>query len=73
MPKQLDKGFEKCMGKVETDNFFIGVGNHDIENCDVINEQLNYKNTKWKMPALSYNVLVKMNGFNVNLIFNHIL
>ena len=69
MPKQLDKGFEKCMGKVETDNFFIGVGNHDIENCDVINEQLNYKNTKWKMPALSYNVLVKMNGFNVNLIF----
>jgi hypothetical protein len=69
MPKQLDKGFENCMGNVNTDNFFIGVGNHDIENCDVINEQLNYKNPKWKMPALSYNVLVKMDGFNVNLIF----
>jgi hypothetical protein len=69
MPKQLDEGFENCMGKVNTDNFFIGVGNHDIENCDVINKQINYKHLKWKMPALSYNVEVKMDGFNVNLIF----
>lgn len=67
MEKQLHEGFEKCMLKVHAKNFFIGVGNHDIESCDVINKQLNYK--KWTMPALSYNVLVKMNGFDVNLIF----
>jgi hypothetical protein len=69
MEKQLDEGFAKCISNVKADNFFIGVGNHDIESCDVINKQLNYQEKKWKMPALSYNILVNMEGFDVNLIF----
>lgn len=69
MEKQLDEGFAKCISNVNADNFFIGVGNHDIESCDVINKQLNYHKNKWKMPALSYNILVNMKGFDVNLIF----
>lgn len=65
--KQLSTGFENCMQEVIASDFLMGIGNHDIENCRILNTQLNYE--KWTMPALSYNVVYKMRGFNINLIF----
>lgn len=67
--KQLSLGFEKCMANVNTERFLIGVGNHDIETCYVLNQQLNYRNPKWYMPALSYNIIYNLKDFKVNLIF----
>jgi hypothetical protein len=65
--KQLSIGFENCMKNVQTNNFLIGIGNHDIENCDVLNTQLSYSG--WNMPGLSYNVLYQTNSCSINLIF----
>jgi len=72
MDKQFQDGFIKSMSTVPTDHFLIGVGNHDIETCETINKQLNYKEKKWTMPALSYKIMYinkKPKEFNVNLIF----
>jgi hypothetical protein len=77
MDKQLQEGFIQSMSKVPTDHFLIGVGNHDIETCESINKQLNYKENKWTMPGLSYKIMYKYpenpknqeKVFNVNLIF----
>ena len=67
--RQLDEGFEKCMAKVNTKKFLIGVGNHDMETCDILNYQLNYRNRKWFMPGISYQYVYQMNGFKVNFVF----
>ena len=67
--RQLDEGFEKCMAKVNTSRFLIGVGNHDMETCDILNYQLNYRNRKWFMPGISYQYVYQMNGFKVNFVF----
>ena len=65
--KQLSKGFEDCMAGINTDQFLLGIGNHDIENCYILNKQLNYPN--WNMPGLSYNILYRLNTYNINMIF----
>jgi hypothetical protein len=69
--RQLDEGFEKCMANVNTRTFLIGVGNHDMETCDILNYQLNYRriNSKWFMPGISYQYVYQMNGFKVNFVF----
>ena len=69
--KQIKEGFEDCFGKIDSD-FLIGIGNHDIETCNVINYQLNYSdtNTKWNLPGLSYNYIYELNdGTKINFIF----
>lgn len=65
--KQLDVGFLKCMKNVDTDIFLIGIGNHDIENCYILNKQINFKD--WFLPSLSYNIVYNLNNFFVNFIF----
>lgn len=68
MEKQLKVGFEYCLKNVKTSTFLLGIGNHDVETCDILNKQINYKG--WKMPALSYNYLYKVNdNCKVNLVF----
>lgn len=64
--KQLSEGFEQCFNKAKIDRYFVAVGNHDIENCNVLNQQYNYK--KWIMPSLYYNVLYKLRDFSINII-----
>lgn len=68
---QLDIGFRKCMRNVKTDTFMIGVGNHDVKTCDVINKQLSHNGIdRWKMPGLSYNQVYELNdGTRINYIF----
>ena len=67
--KQLDDGFLHCMSGVQTNRFLIGVGNHDLELCSIIQKQIKYTENKWTLPALSYRVLYKMNNFYINMIF----
>lgn len=67
--KQLDDGFLHCMSEIQTNRFLIGVGNHDLELCSIIQKQIKYTENKWTLPALSYRVLYKMNNFYINMIF----
>ena len=67
--EQLDKGFDQCMATVNSSQFLIGVGNHDIETCDILNKQLNYEHNKWVMPGISYQYIYKMKEFDVNFVF----
>ena len=52
--KQLKEGYINCYKNIITDMFLIGIGNHDIETCDILNKQFNFVDDKWKLPALSY-------------------
>jgi hypothetical protein len=63
---QLSRGFLKCFKQAEIDRFFVAIGNHDIENCNVLNKQYNFDG--WNMPSLYYNVLYFLEGFKVNII-----
>lgn len=67
--KQLDHGFLYCMRDIQTNRFLIGVGNHDLETCAIIEKQIKYTQNKWTLPALSYSVLYKMRNFYINMIF----
>jgi hypothetical protein len=70
MEKQLRLGFEGCMDHVKTDTFLVGIGNHDIETCKILNQQLNYRNPRWKMPGLSFNwKYVTTDGVYINFVF----
>jgi len=72
MERQLSLGFKNCMEKVKVETFLIGVGNHDIETCGVLNQQMNYnsKNEKWLQPGLYYNYIYKLNDeTRINMIF----
>lgn len=68
MDKQFVVGFEKCIRRVIAKDFLVGIGNHDIETCGILNKQLNYPG--WTMMGLYYNYKYKLNdGQNINLIF----
>lgn len=65
---QLSRGFEKCFNRAKIERFFVAIGNHDIENCNVLNKQYNYKHPQWNMPSLYYNVVYQMKNFKINVI-----
>lgn len=68
---QLSEGFSKCLaGLKENINIYIGVGNHDVQNCVDLNKQLNYHITdpKYNLPAMYYNVVYNLKGFSVNFV-----
>ena len=68
MDKQFAEGFENCVRRVKTRDFLVGIGNHDIENCDILNKQLNYPN--WTMLGLYYNYVYSLNDDkHINFIF----
>jgi len=54
--KQLSKGFTECLNGINVNNFFIALGNHDIQTCEDLNEQLNYGN-RYDLKGTYYNVL----------------
>jgi hypothetical protein len=53
--KQLDS-FESCYSNIEKNikRTFIGIGNHDVENCDILNKQLNFKG--WSNNGVYFSV-----------------
>lgn len=67
--KQLDDGFLHCMRDIQTNRFLIGVGNHDLETCEIITKQIQYRQRNWTLPGLSYRVLYQMRNFYINMIF----
>lgn len=52
---QLSVGFTDCLKNIDVKDIFIGVGNHDIQNCYDLNQQLNYGNNY--QIGLYYNVV----------------
>lgn len=72
MKNQLRKGYKNCFAKTGVERFFVGIGNHDIEDCNILNTQKNYNGPRWNFPSLYYNVLYNVkteNGpFKVNVI-----
>jgi hypothetical protein len=63
---QISEGFEKCFAEAKVDRFFLAIGNHDIENCHILNTEYNYRG--WNIPSLYYNVLYNMKDFKINVI-----
>lgn len=67
---QLSEGFNNCFKKAKIERFFVAIGNHDIENCDILNKQINSES--WNFPSLYYNVIYHMqdneNNFDINII-----
>jgi hypothetical protein len=63
MDEQL-KAFETCYQGIGTrvDRTFIGIGNHDIEDCNILNTQLNYDG--WQKTGVYYAIRYK-NGLTV--------
>jgi hypothetical protein len=68
MDRQLKDGFENCVKNIKTDTFLVGIGNHDIITCNILNKQLNHPG--WTMPALyyTYSYMLKDNSV-INYIF----
>lgn len=70
MDGQFLTGFLECLKEVKTPEFLIGLGNHDVENCEVLDKQLSYKqiNNKWNMPGLSFNKIYTNGLISINFI-----
>ena len=70
---QLQEGFAECITRVPAKIFLIGIGNHDIENCDILKYQKNYsnieKNNLWYLPNEYYVVQYDLESFKVKFIF----
>jgi hypothetical protein len=70
---QLKEGYINCYRKkIKTKKFLVGIGNHDIISCDILNEQMNfYKvDSKWNLFGLSYIYSYILNDdTKINLIF----
>jgi len=69
---QIDQGFINCFKYANVKDFYVAVGNHDIQTCFDLNYQLNFsKNNpqyKYRLPGVYYNVVYRMKGYSVNFI-----
>lgn len=69
MKLQLSKGFEQCFALTGISRFFVALGNHDIENCEILNTQVNYSGSGWTLPSLYYNVMYTLSdGTTLNVV-----
>lgn len=69
--EQLSNGFTKLVQGIPVKtNIFLGIGNHDIQTCEDLNEQLNHKKTdsRYGLHGLYYNVVYEMKDYKVNFI-----
>jgi len=57
---QFSKSFGDCFQNLKVGNYFLALGNHDIETCNILNHQMNYKhNDENVIPGSYYNVIYK--------------
>ena len=73
MNEQISEGILNCLKNLNVETIYIGIGNHDIINCDILNTQINAKvfmNSKnfWNMPSLYYNIVYKLKNYSVNIL-----
>ena len=66
--KQINEGFLNCVDKIPVKDFFIAIGNHDIQNCHDLNYQLNYNQDLYKLPGLYYNVEYNLKDYDINFL-----
>lgn len=68
--RQLSDGFLQCFEDIHTEDFFIATGNHDVQNCYDLNQQLNFHRDVYKLPGMYYNVVYTSTGsdFSVNFV-----
>ena len=76
--KQLSDGFLNCFNTTNIKNFYIALGNHDIQNCHDLNTQLNYNSThknelnknnlSYTIPSTYYNVIYRLKNCSINVI-----
>lgn len=70
--RQLSDGFLYCFDNVNVKDFYIAIGNHDIQNCFDLNNQLRFSRdhiySKYRLPAVYYNTVYQMNDYNVNIL-----
>lgn len=68
--KQLKEGYIDCYKEIPAKQFLIGIGNHDLETCNILNTQINFNDDKWTLPGLSYvQPYMLASGKKVNIIF----
>lgn len=65
------RSFEKCYEPIKqhVDRTFIGIGNHDVENCEILNKELNFFNEyseknqkddqKWEKTGTYFRIVYK--------------
>ena len=70
--KQIQQGFKNCYNKVKVKDFFIALGNHDIQTCYDLNQQLLLslyeQEYRYRLPAMYYNVVYTYNNQRINFI-----
>jgi hypothetical protein len=76
--KQLSQGFLDCFSNSNIKNFYIALGNHDVQNCHDLNTQLNYnlthkneldeKKLNYTIPSTYYNVIYNLKDYSINFI-----
>jgi hypothetical protein len=66
--KQLSLGFRQCYKKLDISNIFVGLGNHDIQTCQDLNQQLNFDQKNYQLPGTYYNVVYQLGNYKVNFI-----
>jgi hypothetical protein len=69
--EQLSAGFSALVQGIPVKtNIFLGIGNHDIQTCEDLNEQLNHKkkDSRYGLHGLYYNVVYEMKDYKVNFI-----
>jgi hypothetical protein len=66
--KQYNVGFLDCFKNITTQDYLIGIGNHDIKSCDLFNREMNL--FKKNIPGLYFNYTYTLQtGKIVNFIF----
>lgn len=74
--EQLQKGFLTCFEKVNVKDFYVAIGNHDIQTCYDLNRQLEFsaqnltsdKDNRYRLPAVYYNVVYPLKDYRINFI-----
>lgn len=65
--KQLTKGFFECFMNPRIKNYFVIAGNHDVKNCKILEQEIEYGS--WTFPSLFYSVLYNLKNYDVHVMF----
>lgn len=63
----LRKGFDECFARVRVDRFFVGIGNHDVENCHILNAELSH-DERFIFPATYYDIIYDCKDMKVHIL-----
>jgi hypothetical protein len=64
--EQIEKGFN-LFKHPNIDNYYVIAGNHDVEDCGILEKEIN--NKSWEFPSIFYSVLYNLESYNVHVMF----